>query len=64
VVLDEQHCQVEVVAQLAEECAKLGLEAVVAPAGTTGRGKLRILEAETLREAAKAAIDAGPAERG
>jgi DNA repair protein RadA/Sms len=41
-----------------EECSKLGLEAVVAPAGTTDRGKLRILEAETLREAAKAGIDA------
>jgi DNA repair protein RadA/Sms len=47
-----------------EECAKLGLEAAVAPAGTTGRGKLRILEAETLREAAKATIDAGRAEGG
>jgi DNA repair protein RadA/Sms len=47
-----------------EECAKLGLVAAVAPAGTTGRGKLRILEAETLREAAKAAIDAGRAEAG
>ena len=47
-----------------EECAKLGLEAAVAPAGTTGRGKLRILEAETLREAAKAAIDAERAEAG
>jgi len=45
-----------------EECAKLGLEAAVAPAGTTGRGKLRILEAETLREAAKAGIDAERAE--
>ena len=47
-----------------EECAKLGLTAAVAAAGTTGRGKLRILEAETLREAAKAAIDAGRAEGG
>jgi DNA repair protein RadA/Sms len=47
-----------------EECAKLGLVAAVAPAGTTGRGKLRILEAETLREAAKAAIDAERAEAG
>ena len=45
-----------------DECAKLGLEAAVAPAGTTGRGKLRILEAETLREAAKAGIDAKRAE--
>jgi DNA repair protein RadA/Sms len=47
-----------------EECAKLGLEAAVAPAGTTDRGKLRILEAETLREAAKAGIDAKRAEGG
>src|SRR5205823_8848592 len=39
-----------------EECAKLGLAAAVAPAGTTLRGKLRILEAETLRDAVKAAI--------
>jgi DNA repair protein RadA/Sms len=47
-----------------EECAKLGLEAALAPAGTTDRGKLRILEAETLREAAKAGIDAKRAEAG
>jgi len=46
-----------------EECAKLGLAAAVAPAGTAVRGKLRILEAETLREAAKAGIDAERAER-
>jgi DNA repair protein RadA/Sms len=47
-----------------EECAKLGLTAAVAPAGTPVRGKLRILEAETLREAAKAGIDAERAEGG
>jgi DNA repair protein RadA/Sms len=41
-----------------EECAKLGLVTAVAPADTAARGKLRILQAETLREAAKAAIDA------
>jgi DNA repair protein RadA/Sms len=41
-----------------EECDKLGLSSAVAPVGTAARGKLRILEAETLREAAKAAIDA------
>src|SRR6188472_4176205 len=45
-----------------EECAKLGLAAALAPVGTGVRGKLRILEAETLREAAKAGIDAGRAE--
>jgi DNA repair protein RadA/Sms len=47
-----------------EECAKLGLAAAVAPAGTALRGKLRILEAETLRDAAKVAIDAKRAEGG
>jgi DNA repair protein RadA/Sms len=47
-----------------EECAKLGLSAVVAPAGTPLRGKLRVLEADTLRQAARAAIDAEPAEGG
>jgi DNA repair protein RadA/Sms len=47
-----------------EECAKLGLAAAVAPAGTPARGKLRILEAETLRQAAKAGIDAERAEGG
>jgi DNA repair protein RadA/Sms len=47
-----------------EECAKLGLTAAVAPAGTPARGKLRILEAETLRQAAKAGIDAERAEGG
>jgi DNA repair protein RadA/Sms len=41
-----------------EECEKLGLTAAVAPAGTPARGKLRILEAATLRQAAKAGIDA------
>src|SRR3954454_24834482 len=35
-----------------EECAKLGLAAALAPAGTTARGKLRVLEAETLSQAA------------
>jgi DNA repair protein RadA/Sms len=45
-----------------EECAKLGLAAALAPVGTGVRGKLRILEAETLTEAAKAGIDAGRAE--
>jgi DNA repair protein RadA/Sms len=47
-----------------EECAKLGLATAVAPAGTPLRGKLRILQAETLREAAKVAIDAERAEGG
>src|SRR5215211_2681677 len=45
-----------------EECAKLGLAAAVAPAGTPARGKLRVIEAETVRQAAKAGIDAERAE--
>ena len=45
-----------------EECAKLGLVAAVAPAGTPVRGTLRVLEAETLSQAAKAGIDAERAE--
>jgi DNA repair protein RadA/Sms len=47
-----------------EECAKLGLAAAVAPAGTPARGKLRVIEAETLKQAAKGAIDAERAEGG
>jgi DNA repair protein RadA/Sms len=45
-----------------EECEKLGLAAAIAPAGTPARGKLRILGAETVRQAAKAGIDAERAE--
>jgi DNA repair protein RadA/Sms len=45
-----------------EECEKLGLGAAVAPAGTQARGKIRILEAATLGQAAKAGIDAERAE--
>jgi DNA repair protein RadA/Sms len=41
-----------------EECAKLGLAAVVAPAGTDGDGRLRVAAAETLRQAMKAGLDA------
>ena len=40
-----------------EECAKLGLRGVVAPAGTPARGKLAVVQAETLREAIKAGLD-------
>jgi DNA repair protein RadA/Sms len=39
-----------------EECAKLGLELALAPAGTTARGVLRPLEADTLRRAIGAAL--------
>ena len=47
-----------------EECAKLGLVAAIAPAGTPSRGKMRVLHAETLKQAAKAGIDAERAESG
>jgi len=40
-----------------EECAKLGLRAVVAPAGTPDRGKLRIVGADTLRRAIAAGVN-------
>jgi DNA repair protein RadA/Sms len=42
-----------------EECAKLGLRAVFAPAGTAARGKLSVREQDTLRDAIKAGLDAG-----
>jgi DNA repair protein RadA/Sms len=41
-----------------EECAKLGLSTVVAPAGTPRHGKIRIEAAETLRAAIRAGLDA------
>jgi DNA repair protein RadA/Sms len=41
-----------------EECLKLGLEAVVAPSGTPSHGKIRVTQAETLRQAIKAGLDA------
>jgi DNA repair protein RadA/Sms len=47
-----------------EECAKLGLERVVAPAGTPTRGKLSMAPAETLRQAIKAALDAAKRSEG
>jgi DNA repair protein RadA/Sms len=40
-----------------EECAKLGLRSVFAPAGTQARGKIRVQEADTLRRAIGAALD-------
>ncbi len=45
-----------------EECAKLGLGHVVAPKDTPGRGTLRVTQAETLRQAIKAGLDAERAE--
>src|SRR5689334_11035726 len=41
-----------------EECAKLGLEAVIAPAGTPTHGRLKLQQAETLRQAIKAGLNA------
>jgi DNA repair protein RadA/Sms len=43
-----------------EECAKLGVEAVVAPAGTPDRTGIRLVGAETLRQALKAGLEAAP----
>ena len=40
-----------------QECAKLGLVQVVAPAGTPGHGTLQVAGAETLREAIRAGLD-------
>jgi DNA repair protein RadA/Sms len=40
-----------------EECAKLGLRGVVAPAGTPARGTLHVAQSETLRQAIKAGLD-------
>src|SRR5579862_8498260 len=40
-----------------EECAKLGLKLVVAPAGTPARGGLQVPPAETLRQAVKSGLD-------
>jgi DNA repair protein RadA/Sms len=40
-----------------EECAKLGLHGVVAPAGTPARGTLHVAQAETVRQAIKAGLD-------
>jgi len=40
-----------------EECAKLGLRFVVAPAGTPARGTLDVTQAETLRQAIRAGLD-------
>jgi DNA repair protein RadA/Sms len=39
-----------------EECTKLGLSTVVAPAGTPSRAKIRLLEAGTLRQAVRAGL--------
>jgi DNA repair protein RadA/Sms len=43
-----------------EECAKLGLKTVIAPEGTPRRGTLQVVQAETLRQAIKAGLEAAP----
>jgi DNA repair protein RadA/Sms len=43
-----------------EECAKLRVRAVVAPAGTRSRSAVRVVEAETLRQAVRAALAEEP----
>jgi DNA repair protein RadA/Sms len=40
-----------------EECTKLGLRTALVPAGTSVRGKLALLEAETLKDATRAGLD-------
>jgi len=45
-----------------EECAKLGLLAVVTPSGTPTHGKIRVERVDTLRQAIKAGLDAERAE--
>ena len=40
-----------------EECAKLGLDSVVAPTGTAATGKIAVEAADTLRQAIKAGLD-------
>jgi DNA repair protein RadA/Sms len=40
-----------------EECAKLGLKTALVPSGTSARGKLALLQAETLRQATRAGLE-------
>mgnify|MGYP000728178949 FL=1 len=47
-----------------EECAKLGIELVVAPEGTAARGAVRVAAATTLRQAISSALGASARERG
>jgi DNA repair protein RadA/Sms len=42
-----------------EECAKLGLRTALVPSGTSARGKLALLQAETLRQAMRAGLETG-----
>jgi DNA repair protein RadA/Sms len=47
-----------------DECAKLGLRLVVAPAGTPAHGTLQVAQVETLREAIRAGLDDHRADEG
>jgi DNA repair protein RadA/Sms len=40
-----------------EECAKLGLKTALVPSGTSARGTLALLQAETLRQATRAGLE-------
>jgi DNA repair protein RadA/Sms len=42
-----------------EECAKLGLDLALVPVGTDSAGRIRLVEAESMREAIEAGLDAG-----
>jgi DNA repair protein RadA/Sms len=42
-----------------QECAKLGLDRVVVPAGTASHGKLNVEQHDTLKHAIKAGLDTG-----
>ena len=42
-----------------EECAKLGLKTALVPSGTSARGKLALLQVETLRQATRAGLETG-----
>jgi DNA repair protein RadA/Sms len=44
------------------ECTKLGLKAALVPSGTSAHGKLHVVEADTLRRAIRAGLDANGAE--
>jgi DNA repair protein RadA/Sms len=46
-----------------DECAKLGLDAVLAPRGTPTRARPAVLEAATIRDALASALQSAPAER-
>jgi DNA repair protein RadA/Sms len=46
------------------ECVKLGLAEALAPEGTPARGKLRVTQATTLRQAVALALDASRPEEG